>query len=40
LQVEEAGSAECSNMIGHGKLTVEQNTKVVNNGWKRNRGVL
>jgi len=30
--VEEAGSAECSNMIGHGKLTVEQNTKVVNDG--------
>jgi len=26
--VEETGSAECSNVVGHGKLTVKKNTKV------------
>jgi len=26
--VEKTGSAECSNMIGHGKLTIQVNTKV------------
>jgi len=39
-QVEETGSAECRNLIGHGELPVEQDTKVVNNRWERNRGVL
>jgi len=29
-QLEKAGPAECSNMISHGELTVEQNAKVVN----------
>jgi len=29
--VEETGSAECRNPIGHDELTVEQDTKVVDN---------
>jgi len=29
-QLEEVGPAECSNMIRHGELTVEQNAKVIN----------
>jgi len=29
-QLEKAGLAECSIMISHGELTVEQNAKVVN----------
>ena len=37
--MEEAGLAECSNVVGHGELTVEKNAKVVNNSCKPHPGV-
>jgi len=37
--VKETGPAECSNLVGHGRLTVQKNTKVVHNSGERNHGV-
>ena len=37
--MKETGPAECSNLVGHGQLTVQQNAKVIHNSGKRNHGV-
>ena len=30
-QINETRSAECSNLIGHGQLTIQENAKVIHN---------